>query len=95
MGVMVAVGEVQPRQDSCAAKLDLEGLSAPLTLNSHRTLFLSEVFQDYQSLPVNSLTSTSTYTHRKQLLQKPVPMGNVKNRVSPKGLQTLLQFFSR
>lgn len=77
---MVAVGEVQHSQDNCAAEVDLGGLSAPLTLNSHRTFFLSGIFQNYQSLPVNSLTSTSIYTRRKQLLQKPVPMGNVKKQ---------------
>lgn len=90
---MVAVGEVQHSQDNCAAEIDLGGLSAPLTLNSHRTFFLSGIFQNYQSLPVNSLTSTSIYTRRKQLLQKPVPMGNVKNRVSPKAFTNTLAIF--
>lgn len=93
VGVMVAVGELQSSQNSSAAEVDLRGLSAPLTLNSHRTFFLSGIFQDYQSLPVNSLTSISIYTHRKQLLQKPVPMGNAKNRVSPKTFTNTLAVF--
>lgn len=95
VGVVVAVGELQSSQDSSAAEVNLGGLSAPLTLNSHRTFFLSGIFQDYQSLPVNSLTSTSIYTNRKQLLQKPVPMGNIKNRVSPKTFINTLAIFLR
>lgn len=95
VGVMVAVGEAQHSQDSCAAEVDLRGPLAPLTLNSHRTFFLSGIFQNYQSLPVNSLTSTSIYTRRKQLFQKPVPMGNVKNRVSPKTFANILAIFLR
>lgn len=95
VGVMVAVGEAQHSQDSCAAELDLRGSLAPLTLNSHRTFFLSGIFQNYQSLPVNSLTSTSIYTRRKQLFQKPVPMGNVKNRESPKTFAYILAIFLR